>query len=942
MSKDQGEPAPMACYPTPGTRLLGALPKGPVRGLRQATTGAVYAVGGDTVYKINPTSWAATALGTITPGLTTPVSMADNGLDMVIVDGSANGWKITLVGDVFAPIANRIEVLSPVTAITGTDPIVRDNARYTPFVPTIGGSMTRATVSLGTGFLGHMKCSVFSAGLGSVLGSARTITSPAAGVNDLLFASPIKVVAGGEYWLGFDCDQSAGRWNRGSVGAPGATSNTSFTSFPVAAPSPTPASPLIVTVTVESDPDAMFVGADRVDYLDTYLLFNKPNTPQFYSSDSLALTFDPLWFANKEAYSDLLVTQIVSKRDIILIGEKTTEVWTNVGKPDFPFESQPGVFIDHGIVAKYSASEYDNGVFWLTADRQGQGIVVMVAGYQSKRISTYAIENEISGYARISDAIGFCYQLGGHTFYVLTFPSADKTWVYDITTGLWHEWLWIDTNGEEHRHRANCYWPVNGTPVVGDWQNGNLYALDSRVFTDNGHPIKRVRSFPHVVADLKRVFFRCFIADMDVGDAPQAPVIVPVPPSTGGFRALPRPAGSTHGAANAISADGHVVVGSVQDGVGDHGSVVACYWLNEAAPVIIGPVGSQAYGVSGDGSAIVGHVNNDGTQPFIWTSAAGLVPFGLATDVASGISADGSRIFGGTRTGTGTNRQACHWTRSFVRTDLGFLPGDNVTAARGISGDGTWIVGESMTFPPGGDHLAWRWSAGTGMTSLGLVSGATESRAYGVSDNGALVVGDLSTPVNAAFSWTASGMVQLPQIPGASPGTSASAVSGDGTTIAGYTDYKDEALGDLNDKYFCYWTASGVLTVPVPVPLDPALPDTLQPTYPTGVSADGKTFTGYTFPGESVPWIYSLETPPPPDISDVPDVNLISLVWSDDRGHSWGSPVSQSIGDAGEYRTNLQWNRCGYARDRVWELSWTAPMPTALLGCYFDATPGQS
>ncbi|HEY2417507.1 MAG TPA: hypothetical protein VGH84_06270, partial [Steroidobacteraceae bacterium] len=87
----QDEPRNMAHYPTPGLRLLGVLPKGPVRGIHQATTGGIYAVGGDTLYSIDSTSGVATALGTITAGLTTPVSMQDNGLDMVIVDGTASG-----------------------------------------------------------------------------------------------------------------------------------------------------------------------------------------------------------------------------------------------------------------------------------------------------------------------------------------------------------------------------------------------------------------------------------------------------------------------------------------------------------------------------------------------------------------------------------------------------------------------------------------------------------------------------------------------------------------------------------------------------------------------------------------------------------------------------------------------------------------------------------
>jgi hypothetical protein len=70
--------------------------------------------------------------------------------------------------------------------------------------------------------------------------------------------------------------------------------------------------------------------------------------------------------------------------------------------------------------------------------------------------------------------------------------------------------------------------------------------------------------------------------------------------------------------------------------------------------------------------------------------------------------------------------------------------------------------------------------------------------------------------------------------------------------------------------------------------------------------------------------------------------SLISLRWSDDRGHSFGNPVSQSIGQIGEYRTSLQWQRLAYSRDRVFLLEWSAPAPTALQGAWIDVTPAQS
>jgi len=266
-----------------------------------------------------------------------------------------------------------------------------------------------------------------------------------------------------------------------------------------------------------SDTTGSFRGADRVDYLDTYLLFNVPGTPQFISSDSLATTFDPLWFANKQSYSDRLVTLCVAKRQIWLLGTQSTEVWYNTGAADFPFQEQAGVFIPHGCAAKYSVATVDNAVYWLSQTREGQGIVVEGAGYEVKRISTFAIEAEIAGYATISDAIGMTYQFAGHMFYVLTFPSEDKTWVFDKSTSLWHELAWIDTNGNEHRHRANCALSAFGEVVIGDWQNGNLYALDLSQQNDFGGPVKRVRSWPHLVADGQRIFYRQFLLDAEAG-----------------------------------------------------------------------------------------------------------------------------------------------------------------------------------------------------------------------------------------------------------------------------------------------------------------------------------------------------------------------------------------------------------------------------------------
>ena len=264
--------------------------------------------------------------------------------------------------------------------------------------------------------------------------------------------------------------------------------------------------------------DPAFYGADKVDFVDGYFVFNKPGTTQFYISKYLDVTFDPLDIASKSTYSDNLVTLAVMHREIWLFGALTTEVWFNTGATDFTFGRMPGVFIEHGCAAVHSVAKIDLTLFWLSRDLQGQGVVFAGRNYQAERISTHAIEQAISTYSRIDDAIGFSYLQGGHAFYVLTFPTANATWCFDTATGQWHQRAYLEADGSLSRHRMNCHSFNAGRNLVGDWQTGAVYELDPDAYTDNGASIQRIRSLPHILgADGNRVMFRQFIADMEVG-----------------------------------------------------------------------------------------------------------------------------------------------------------------------------------------------------------------------------------------------------------------------------------------------------------------------------------------------------------------------------------------------------------------------------------------
>lgn len=271
--------------------------------------------------------------------------------------------------------------------------------------------------------------------------------------------------------------------------------------------------------TVTQIVNSAFLGADKVDYIDGYFVFNKPGTQQFQITQLLSTNIDPLDFASAEGAPDLLISLLVDHREVWLFGETTTEVFFNSGNTDFPFERIQGAFIQQGCAAKFSPARLGSSVVWLSSNEQGQGMVLKAEGYQPTRISTHAIEYAINQYTRIDDAVGFTYQCEGHNFYMLSFPSGNATWVYDDNTQLWHERAWRDpANGSMNRHRAQCVMAFANEIIVGDWGNPYLYILDLDTYTDDGGILPAIRQVPHVAsADNTNFFVHKLWIDMETG-----------------------------------------------------------------------------------------------------------------------------------------------------------------------------------------------------------------------------------------------------------------------------------------------------------------------------------------------------------------------------------------------------------------------------------------
>jgi len=262
-----------------------------------------------------------------------------------------------------------------------------------------------------------------------------------------------------------------------------------------------------------------FYGGNQVNYVDGYFVLNRIGTRQWYISLPNSTTFDPIDYASTTGFSDSLIGIGITRRYVYLFGKITTEVWFNQGNTTFPFGRLPGSFMQYGCAATNSIAQMDGELYWVAQSPQGQAFICKTANFAANIISTFAINNELQGYPTLADAIGYTYELNGHFFYVVTFPTANKTWVYDLSNQQWNEWNYIDNEGGFNRHRSNCFAFAYGKLIVGDWETGNLYAIDQDNYTDNGQVITRVRTFYHMEDDSSnRVRYRSLILEMESGN----------------------------------------------------------------------------------------------------------------------------------------------------------------------------------------------------------------------------------------------------------------------------------------------------------------------------------------------------------------------------------------------------------------------------------------
>jgi hypothetical protein len=223
-------------------------------------------------------------------------------------------------------------------------------------------------------------------------------------------------------------------------------------------------------------------------------------------------TIDGLDVGTAEAYPDEIVRSMVLERELILLGEDSTEFFQNTGDADFPFTRSHAT--ETGCLSGDSAALVDTPtrktVIWVAPDHT----VRLMSGYSSQVISTNEIEDLIKAVDVAGNAAtlkGFAWAHAGRFFYALT--TADWTRVFDSKTGNWHTRQSYGLN----RWRISAVASFANKIIAGDYASGQLYVMNFETQTEAGNHLVRSILTPPVHAFPYRLQFNGLFIDAATG-----------------------------------------------------------------------------------------------------------------------------------------------------------------------------------------------------------------------------------------------------------------------------------------------------------------------------------------------------------------------------------------------------------------------------------------
>lgn len=215
---------------------------------------------------------------------------------------------------------------------------------------------------------------------------------------------------------------------------------------------------------------------------------------------------DGLNYATAESAPDDTLAVSAHKQYVFIFGQETIEPWYNSGVGSPPYDRVNGAVQTVGLGAIHSISQNENYLYFL----DNQRIPRRISGITMQSVGNMSTSEEFASYSTCEDAKGYCFSWAGDNFYLLTFPTADRSWIFQESVG---EWMQVSSGQNDERFRGNSFAACYSKSLIADHSTGEVFYLDQDTYTDNGDAITRERTTQPLHAGLlsgqlegKRVF----------------------------------------------------------------------------------------------------------------------------------------------------------------------------------------------------------------------------------------------------------------------------------------------------------------------------------------------------------------------------------------------------------------------------------------------------
>ena len=265
----------------------------------------------------------------------------------------------------------------------------------------------------------------------------------------------------------------------------------------------------------------------QIEFLDGYFIALLENSHTFQvSALKDGTTWGGLDIATISLSPDNIVSMKVDHRVLWFQSSKKSFGYYNVGAGAPPFIPIQDAVVENGAGVTFATVQLDNSIMYLDQDERGYMVARRLSGYTPQRISNHSVETAWQGYSKVTDAVGWTYQADGHSFWNIWFQTANVTWTFDVSTGLWHKRLfWDQISGKYIADRAMSHTFNFGMHLVGDWASGNVYQLSNAIYTDFDNPIRGLRRCPLPTKENEWIYTASVEIDVECGIAPQPPLL---------------------------------------------------------------------------------------------------------------------------------------------------------------------------------------------------------------------------------------------------------------------------------------------------------------------------------------------------------------------------------------------------------------------------------